>query len=107
MRCACLSSYMHIYPDRSGYKLYAVIILATGSCVLKYDPPLSTVDSSVTQKKRYVLIRFHYVHVYYLHTCVYTDSVFYIYCLYIYVRFPYFGHVSSVGFFWTENMLMS
>ena len=50
MRCACLSSYMHMYPYRSGYKLYAVIILATGSCVLKYDPPLSTVDSSVTQK---------------------------------------------------------
>ena len=50
MRCACLSSYMHIYPDRSGYKLYVAIILATGSCGLKYDPPLSTVDSSVSKK---------------------------------------------------------
>ena len=75
-----------MYPDRSGYKLYAVIILATGSCVLKYDPPLSTIDSSDT-KKRYVLIGFRYMHVYYLHTCVYTDRVFYIYC-FIYVRFP-------------------
>ena len=74
---------MHIYPDRSGYKLYAVIILATGSCFLKYDPPLSTVDSIVS-KKRYVLIRFHYMHVYYLHTCVDTDRVFYIY-LFIYM----------------------
>ena len=86
MRCACLSSYVHIYPDRSGYKLYAVIILATGSCVLKYDPPLSTVDSSVTQKSvmySYVFITcmcIIYIHVYIRIECS-------TYCLYIYVRF--------------------
>jgi hypothetical protein len=103
---ACLSSYMHIYPDRSGYKLYAVIILATGSCVIKYDTPLSTVDSSVSQKSvmySYVFITcmcIIYIHVYIRIECS-------TYIVYIYVRFPYFGHVSSVGFFWSENMLMS
>ena len=106
MRCACLSSYMHIYPDRSGYKLYAVIILATGSCVLRYDPPLSTVDSSVSQKSvmySYVFITcmcIIYIHVYIRIECS-------TYIVYINVRFPYFGHVSSVEFFWSENMLMS
>ena len=38
--------------------------------------------TTVCQKKRYVLIRFHYMHVYYLHTCAYTGRVFYINCLY-------------------------
>ena len=89
---------MHIYPDRSGYKLYAVIILATGSCVLKYVPPLSTVDSSVSKKSVMYSYVCHYMHVYYLNTGVYTDIVFYIYCLYI-CPFSIFGHVSSVGFF--------
>jgi len=98
MRCACLSSYMHIYPDRSGYKLYAVIILATGSCVLKYVPPLSTVDSSVSKQSvmnSYVFITCTctvYIHVYIRIECS-------TYFVYIYVRFPYFGPVSSVGLF--------
>jgi len=83
MRCACLSNYMHIYPDRSGYKLYAVIILATGSCVLKYDPPRSTVDSSVTQKNvmySYVFITcmcIIYIHVYIRLEC--STYIVYIY----------------------------
>ena len=97
MICACISNYMHIYPDRSGYKLYAVIILATGSCVLKYDPPLSTVDNSVTQKSvmySYVFITCMCI----IYTHVYIRIVCSTYCFYIYVRFPYFGHVSSVGF---------
>ena len=104
MICACLSSYMHIYPDRSGYKLYVAIILATGSCVLKYDPPLSTVDSSVS-KQALCTHTFHCMHVYNLNTCVYTDIVFYIYCVYI-RPFFIFEHVSSVGFL-VRNMRMS
>ena len=97
---------MHIYPDRSGYKLYAVIIIATGSCVLKYVLPLSTVDNSVSKQSvmnSYVFVTCMctiYIHVYIRIECS-------TYIVYIYVRFPYFGPVSSVGIFWTEHMLMS
>ena len=83
MRCACLSSYMHIYPDRSGYKLYVAIILATGSCVLKYDPPRSTVDNSVSNK-RYVLIRFSlHACVLFKYMCIYGYSVLHILFVYM------------------------
>ena len=106
MICACLSSYMHIYPDRSGYKLYAVIILATGSCVLRYDPPLSTVDSSVSKKSvMYSYVFITCMCIIYIHVYIQIECSTYI--VYIHVSLPYFGHVSSVGFFRSENMLMS
>ena len=99
---------MHIYPDRSGYKLYAVIILATGSCVLKYVPPLSTVDSSVS--KQSVMNSYDFVTcmcTIYIHVYIGIVCSTYIVYIYTYVSVSIFWSCFKRWVLWSENMLMS
>jgi len=71
-----------------------------------WSSTFSTVDSIVSEKLC-VFICCNYMRVYYIHTFAHTCRLFFMYpyCWYIYVRFPYLGHASSVRVF--GNLLMS
>ena len=94
----CLGLYVKIITEAVLSYMPLLYLQRLRPSFFQYGPPLSTVDSIVSEKL-YVFISCHYMRVYYIHTYAHTYRLFFIYTYCIYVRFPYLGHVSSVRVF--------